>query len=275
MRFRMLPLFMKGLAAEMLSRLRYWQNITLMKNITPTNSNESMIVIRDLVKFYHTAAGDFKALDDIQLDIGKGEFVALYGKSGAGKSTLINMITGIDEPTSGEVTVNGFPLHMMNADELSLWRGKHMGIVFQFFQLIPSLTLIENITLPMDFCNTFNGMKQVHRALDLLEAVGIAEHAKKTPAKISGGQQQRVAIARALANDPEVIVADEPTGNLDSVTAIGILDVFLRLVDEGKTIIVATHDEEIAHYASKIVEISDGSIVSIRQNVNNRMKQVA
>jgi putative ABC transport system ATP-binding protein len=246
-----------------------------MKIIEPNISNETLIVINDLVKVYHTAAGDFKALHDIHLDIGRGELVALYGKSGAGKSTLINMITGIDEPTAGEVTVNGVPLQALNADELSHWRGKHMGIVFQFFQLIPSLTLVENITLPMDFCNTYSGAKQVHRALELLEAVGIVEHAQKVPAKISGGQQQRVAIARALANDPEVIVADEPTGNLDSVTARGILEVFSRLVDEGKTIIVATHDEEIAHYASKIVEISDGSIVSVRHNAINRMKQVA
>jgi putative ABC transport system ATP-binding protein len=246
-----------------------------MKSIEPTFPNGNLIKVRDLVKVYHTAAGDFEALRDIQLDIGKGEFVALFGKSGAGKSTLINMISGIDVPTSGEVIVNGVALHSMDGDELSKWRGKNMGVVFQFFQLIPSLTLVENITLPMDFCKTYAGAKQVPRALELLEAVGIVEHARKVPAKISGGQQQRVAIARALANDPDVIVADEPTGNLDSATAAGILDVFSKLIGEGKTIIVATHDEEIARYATTIVEISDGSIVSVRSNGTKRARQGA
>ncbi|MFA9405563.1 MAG: ABC transporter ATP-binding protein [Anaerolineales bacterium] len=237
-----------------------------MKGITATSSNGNLIEVRDLVKVYHTAAGDFEALRGIQLGIEKGEFVALYGKSGAGKSTLINMITGIDEPTSGEVMVNGAPLHMMQADELSRWRGENMGIIFQFFQLIPSLTLIENITLPMDFCSTFPIGEQASRAVELLDAVDIAEHAHKTPSKISGGQQQRVAIARAMANDPEVIVADEPTGNLDSKTATGVLDIFSKLVEDGKTVIVATHDEEVARRATKIVEISDGCVVSIRTN---------
>jgi putative ABC transport system ATP-binding protein len=246
-----------------------------MKNIAPNPSNGKLITIRNLVKTYSTAAGDFQALHDIKLDIVRGEFVALYGKSGAGKSTLINMITGIDLPTSGEVIVDGVPLHSMDADELSQWRGAHMGVVFQFFQLIPSLTLIENITLPMDFCNTYRGIKQVERARELLEVVGIAEHAEKIPAKISGGQQQRAAIARALANNPGVIVADEPTGNLDSTTATGILEVFSELVKQGKTILVATHDEEIAQYASKVIEIVDGKIVSIRGHKHTHPGRVA
>jgi putative ABC transport system ATP-binding protein len=237
-----------------------------MKTIKTANANGQLITVRNLVKVYSTAAGNFNALNDVALEIRAGEFVAIYGKSGAGKSTLINMITGIDTPTAGEVIVNGVPLHTLDGDELSEWRGEHMGIVFQFFQLIPSLTLVENITLPMDFRKTFKGVKQIQRAMTLLEAVGIAEHAAKVPAKISGGQQQRVAIARALANDPQVIVADEPTGNLDSATAAGILEIFSELVKEGKTIIVATHDEEITHYASKIIEITDGSIVSVRRN---------
>ena len=245
-----------------------------MSNTTITSSNGQLITVRDLVKVYQTAAGDFEALHNIHLEIDRGEFVAIYGKSGAGKSTLINMITGIDLPTAGEVIMNGVPLHELTGDELSKWRGTHLGIVFQFFQLIPSLTLIENITLPMDFCNTYRGAHQVQRAQELLEMVGIAEHAQKVPAKSSGGQQQRVAIARALANDPEVIVADEPTGNLDSTTASGILEVFADLVAGGKTVIVATHDEEIAQYASKIIEISDGSILSIRRNAKRPVRQV-
>jgi ABC-type lipoprotein export system ATPase subunit len=246
-----------------------------MNDITPTSSNGTLIKVRDLVKVYNTTAGDFEALRDIQLDVEKGDFLALYGKSGAGKSTLINMITGIDVPTSGKVEVNGIPIHAMTADELSHWRGDNLGIVFQFFQLIPSLTLVENIALPMDFRNSYSLVEQESRALQLLETVGIAEHAWKKPAKISGGQQQRVAIARALANNPGVVVADEPTGNLDSATARGILDVFVKLTEEGKTVIVATHDEEIAHYAKTIVEISDGSIVSVRKNGAMRTRQVA
>jgi putative ABC transport system ATP-binding protein len=246
-----------------------------MTNATATILTGNLIQIRNLVKVYPTTAGDVKALRDIHFDIEKGEFVAIYGKSGAGKSTLINMITGIDIPTSGEVIVDQVPLHAMDADALSRWRGEHVGIVFQFFQLIPSLTLIENITLPMDFNNTYRGPAQVERALALLDAVGIAEHAFKVPAKVSGGQQQRVAIARALANDPKVIVADEPTGNLDSTTAAGILDVFSGLVRQGKTLIVATHDEEIARRASRVIEISDGSIVSVKKNSVERVEPVA
>ncbi len=241
-----------------------------MKQIETTSSNGTLIKVRDLVKVYQTAAGHFEALRGIELDIERGEFVVLYGKSGAGKSTLINMITGIDLPTSGKVEVGGVRLHTMDADQLSRWRGENLGIVFQFFQLIPSLTLVENITLPMDFRGRYSLLEQERRAMDLLGTVGIAEHARKTPAKISGGQQQRVAIARALANDPEVIVADEPTGNLDSSTARGIIDVFSELVDMGKTVIVATHDDEIAHYATKIIEISDGTIVAVRKNGTKR-----
>lgn len=237
-----------------------------MKRIETTSSNGTLIKVRDLVKVYQTTAGHFEALKGIGLDIKRGEFVALYGKSGAGKSTLINMITGIDIPSSGEVEVGGVSLQTMDADQLSRWRGENLGIVFQFFQLIPSLTLIENITLPMDFRGRYTLLEQEQRAIDLLGTVGIAEHARKTPAKISGGQQQRVAIARALANDPEVIVADEPTGNLDSSTAMGIINVFSELVAMGKTVIVATHDDEIAHYATKIIEISDGNIVAVRMN---------
>jgi putative ABC transport system ATP-binding protein len=236
----------------------------------PSTNHDPLIVTRDLVKLYRTAAGDFEALCGIDLEIARGEFVALFGKSGAGKSTLINMITGIDVPTSGEVQVQGVPLQSMQGDDLSLWRGENLGIVFQFFQLIPSLTLVENIALPMDFVGQGSLVEQERRALTLLKAVGIEEHAYKKPSKISGGQQQRVAIARALANDPKLVVADEPTGNLDSSTAKGILEIFDRMVDENKTVIVATHDEEVAHYATTIIEISDGTIVSVQKNGHRR-----
>jgi ABC-type lipoprotein export system ATPase subunit len=221
----------------------------------------SLISIRHLEKVYETAAGRFKALNGVNLDIQKGEFVAILGKSGAGKSTLINMITGIDRPTTGGVIVDGTPLHAMDEDALARWRGVNMGIVFQFFQLIPSLTLIENITLPMDFCGTYPLEAQEGRALELLDSVGIAGHGNKKPSKISGGQQQRVAIARALANNPDLVIADEPTGNLDSATASGVLNIFSGLVREGKTLVVATHDREVAGRASRVIEIADGCIV--------------
>jgi putative ABC transport system ATP-binding protein len=192
--------------------------------------------------------------------VGHGEFLAVVGKSGAGKSTLINLITCIDSPTSGEIIVNGSPVHKLNEDQKARWRGENLGVVFQFFQLLPSLNLIENVTIPMDFRNSYPLSERKERALSLLEQVGIAEHAFKTPAKISGGQQQRVAIARALANDPPVIVADEPTGNLDSRTAGEIFDLFAALVEGGKTVLVVTHDEEITRWATRQVTIVDGVI---------------
>ncbi len=221
-----------------------------------------LIDLRQVVKNYKTPAGDFPALKGIDLQVGRSEFVAVYGKSGAGKSTMINLITGIDDPTSGEVVIDGTALHKLNEDQRSLWRGRNLGIVFQFFQLLPSLTLIENITLAMDFCNAYPLRERKARALQLLDRVGIAQHAYKIPSRISGGQQQRVAIARALANDPPVIVADEPTGNLDSRTAHEIFDLFSGLIDHGKTLLVVTHDKEIASRATRIVEMADGQIVN-------------
>jgi len=228
----------------------------------PDQLNGPLIELRNLIKHYKTAAGDFPALKGINLQVVRGDFVAIYGKSGAGKSTLINLITGIDNPTSGEIIIDDTPLHALNEDQRSRWRGKNLGIVFQFFQLLPSLTLIENITLAMDFCNTYPLKERKARALQLLDRVGIAQHAYKTPSKISGGQQQRVAIARALANDPPVIVADEPTGNLDSRTAHEIFDLFSSLVEHGKTLLVVTHDKEIASRATRIIEMADGAIVT-------------
>ncbi|MEN6393090.1 MAG: ABC transporter ATP-binding protein [Anaerolineaceae bacterium] len=219
-----------------------------------------LLEVHNLTKRYKTAAGETPALNSVQFSISQGEFVAVIGKSGAGKSTLVNLISGITQPTSGEIYFQQQPIHNLTEDEKALWRGKHLGIVFQFFQLLPSLNLIENITMPMDLCHSFPLRQQKARALHLLEQVGIVEHAYKHPAKISGGQQQRVAIARALANDPELIVADEPTGNLDSRTAAEIFDLFASLVDQGKTILVVTHDKEIKKYATRIIELVDGEI---------------
>jgi putative ABC transport system ATP-binding protein len=221
--------------------------------------------MRDVVKVYSTAAGEFEALRNINMQVGRGEFLGIVGKSGAGKSTLLNMITGVDELTSGEVLVNsnGSPIsvHQMTEDEIALWRGKTMGVVFQSFQLLPMLTLVENITLPMDLCGNFKPKESRERALELLRLVEIEEHADKLPAFISGGQQQRVAIARALANDPPILVADEPTGSLDSVTADHIFEVFEHLVtNQGKTIVMVTHDQSLAPRFTRTMRITDGEL---------------
>jgi putative ABC transport system ATP-binding protein len=235
-----------------------------------TKSNiQPLIELRDVVKIYSTAAGEFDALKGINLQVGAGEFVGVVGKSGAGKSTLLNMITGVDDLTSGEVLVNSngsaVSIHKMSEDQIALWRGQTMGVVFQSFQLLPMLTLVENITLPMDLCGNFNPKQSRARALELLRLVEIEEHADKLPAFISGGQQQRVAIARALANDPPVLIADEPTGSLDSVTADHIFDVFEHLVsDQGKTIVMVTHDQSLASRFSRTLRIADGEL----ENVN-------
>ncbi len=222
---------------------------------------DPLIQLRQVKKSYHTPAGDVRALKGVDFVGGRGEFIAVVGKSGAGKTTLANIIAGIDRPSSGELVIDGAKIHGMEARALDRWRGLNLGIVFQFFQLIPSLSLIQNVSMPMDFCRTHPPDQAEERALQLLEQVGLRAHAHKRPAEISGGQQQRVAIARALANDPLLIVADEPTGNLDSTTSEEILDLFEGLVAEGKTLIVVTHDEEIAARASRVVGIADGRIV--------------
>jgi putative ABC transport system ATP-binding protein len=227
---------------------------------------QSIIELHDVVKVYSTAAGDFNALAGINLQVGAGEFLGIVGKSGAGKSTLLNMITGVDHLTSGEVVVkNGAPvsIHKMTEDEIALWRGRTMGVVFQSFQLLPMLTLVENITLPMDLCGNFNPRQSRQRALELLHLVEIEEHADKLPAFISGGQQQRVAIARALANDPPILIADEPTGSLDSATADHVFELFERLVrEQGKTIVMVTHDHSLAPRFSRTLQIVDGRLDS-------------
>src|SRR5512134_2053942 len=232
----------------------------------PTNGNGNgsgpIIDLRDVHKYYKTAIGDFHALNSIDLQIDAAEFVSVIGKSGSGKSTLLNMITGIDRPTSGEVYVNGTAVHELNENRMARWRGQNLGIVFQFFQLLPTISVIENIMLPMDFCRTYPMREREKRALSLLEMVELADHAYKLPTALSGGQQQRVAIARALANDPPVVIADEPTGNLDSKTADSVFTLFHELVAQGKTLIIVTHDSALAKHTDLTALIADGEIVN-------------
>jgi putative ABC transport system ATP-binding protein len=220
-----------------------------------------LIELRGVTKAYDVAAGKFLALKRIDMQVDAGEFVAVVGKSGSGKSTLINMITGIDNPTSGEVFVASTPIHALNQEQLAVWRGKNVGIVFQFFQLLPTLTVVENVVLPMDFCNTFPVSERHDRAISLLEKVGIAEQADKLPSDLSGGQQQRAAIARALANNPPLLLADEPTGNLDSQTSEAVMQLFANLAVEGKTVVMVTHERDLSRYFTRTVILSDGAIV--------------
>ena len=226
------------------------------------SSNKSKLIeLRQVVKTYETPAGSFTALKGVDLQVDRGEFVAVIGKSGSGKSTLINTITGIDRPTHGEVIIDGVPIHKLDEDGVARWRGQNLGIIFQFFQLLPTLTLIENIMLPMEFGRLYSPKERKERALHLLELVEMADQAYKLPTAVSGGQQQRVAIARSLANDPALLIADEPTGSLDSKTADTIFRLFENLVAEGKTILMVTHDRDLASRVSRVVLIADGEIV--------------
>jgi putative ABC transport system ATP-binding protein len=220
-----------------------------------------LITLRKVGKSYATPAGPYPALREIDLEIGAGEFVALVGKSGSGKSTLLNLIGGIDRPSRGEVIVAGAAVHQASEHSLARWRGKTVGVVFQFFQLLPTLTVVENVMLPMDFCNVRPPRQRRPRALELLDLVRIADQADKLPSALSGGQQQRAAIARALANDPPIVIADEPTGNLDSVTARAVLDLFRKLIDLGTTVVIATHERDIAGI-DRTIELVDGAIAS-------------
>jgi putative ABC transport system ATP-binding protein len=222
---------------------------------------EPIIKIHDATKAYPTPTGELLALNHINLEVNPGEFLGIIGKSGAGKTTLINAITGVDHLTSGEVWVDSTPVHQLNENQLALWRGQKIGIIYQSFYLMPSLTMLQNVLLPMDFCGLYQGRKSVARALELLDQVEMSENAYKLPAQVSGGQNQRAAIARALANDPPIIVADEPTGRLDSLTAETIFRVFSALVEKGKTIIMVTHDQALAGRMSRVVSIVDGVLV--------------
>ncbi|HUH97304.1 MAG TPA: ATP-binding cassette domain-containing protein [Anaerolineales bacterium] len=221
-----------------------------------------MIDLRGVDKYYKSAAGDYHALKSIDLQINSGDFVSIIGKSGSGKSTLLNMIAGIDRPTSGEVWVDGTAIHELNENQLAVWRGTHLGIIFQFFQLLPGLSLLQNVILPMDLAGRYSGRERRRRAEHLLEIVGLADHRYKLPSMISGGQQQRAAMARALANDPPIIIADEPTGNLDSKTAESIFALFNDLVNDGKTVLIVTHDSGLAKRTQRTALIADGEIVN-------------
>ncbi len=222
---------------------------------------EAMISLQGVTKAYETGAGPFWALKGIDLEMHPGEFVAVVGKSGSGKSTLINMFTGIDHPTDGEVVVARTRIRRLDEGQMAQWRGRYMGIVFQFFQLLPALTIVENVMLPMDLCNIYEPGERYERAMRLLEQMALADLAERYPAAISAGHQQRAAIARALANDPPIVVADEPTGNLDSRTADDVFELFQSLVSDGKTILMVTHDQELANRVPRIVTIADGRIV--------------
>ena len=226
-----------------------------------------LISMQRVVKKYMTDSGEFTALHGINLSVDRGEFVAIIGKSGSGKSTLSNMITGIDRPTSGEVMVGNTIVNKLSEGEMARWRGRNIGVIFQFFQLLPMLTVAQNVMLPMDFCKTYPKRERLDRAKQLLGLVGLADKADKFPTALSGGQQQRVAIARALSNDPQILVCDEPTGSLDSKTADSVFKLFEELVTvQNKTIVMVTHDNDLADRVSKVVTVSDGRIVDTYLN---------
>jgi putative ABC transport system ATP-binding protein len=223
---------------------------------------QSIVDLRDVTKTYETPSGPLRALAGVSCRVGAGELVGVVGRSGSGKSTLLNVVAGIDRPTSGEVWVAGTAVHELPESRLAAWRGRGVGVVFQFFQLLPTLTVAENVALPMDFCDTYPVRERRARALSLLERVGIADQADKLPLTLSGGQQQRAAIARALANDPRLLVADEPTGNLDSHTRESVWELFGELAAEGKTVVVVTHDEQVTRWARRVIHLADGVLVA-------------
>jgi putative ABC transport system ATP-binding protein len=227
-----------------------------------TAENGQLVDLCQVVKTYETPAGRFTALRGIDLKVNSGEFRSIIGKSGSGKSTLINVITGIDRPTSGEVHVGHTAIHTLSEEKIALWRGRTVGVIFQFFQLLPTLTAVENVILPMDYAGLYAPCERPERAMALLEQVGVADRAHDMPSMLSGGQQQRVAIARALANDPPLVTADEPTGNLDSQSAQSVLQLFRRLVAKGKTILMVTHDRDLAAQADRTLVLADGEIIA-------------
>jgi putative ABC transport system ATP-binding protein len=220
------------------------------------------IELRNVTKTYPVAGGHFTALDRLELQLPRGACVAIVGKSGSGKTTLLNLVAGIDRPTAGEVVVGGTPVHALGESQLAAWRGRYVGVVFQTFQLLPTLTVAENVALPMDFCRTLPPAKARGRALTLLDQVGIADQADKLPSMLSAGQQQRAAIARALANDPQVLLADEPTGNLDSRTADGVLELLVGQARAGKTVLIVTHERDIGQRVDRMITLHDGAIVA-------------
>ncbi len=231
--------------------------------MTPTTQNAApLISLRGVSKDYVTPGGSFTALNDVTLSFPRGGFIVVLGESGSGKSTLLSVLSGVDRPTRGEVQVGATAVHALAERDISAWRGRAVGIVFQFFQLLPTLTAAENVMLPMDFCDRWPSHERRSRAMALLARLGVADQADKLPSTLSGGQQQRVAIARALANEPEVLLADEPTGNLDSKTSASILELFAELSREGQTVVMVTHAEGARRYASQIVTLADGRVVA-------------
>ena len=231
----------------------------------PSNAIQPLIDLRNVVKTYNSLAGSVTALQGIDLQVYPGEFLVVTGKSGSGKTTLVNMVTGLDRSTSGEIWVAGAPLHRFSTEKAARLRGRTMGVVFQSFELLPTLTVLQNVMLPMDFARRYS-MREAHRrAMQLLEQVDIAEHARKPPTALSGGQQQRLAIARAMANDPAILVADEPTGSLDSTTAMAVIDLFVELVRQGRTVLLVTHDKDVAKRGSRIITLSDGEVTGVEK----------
>jgi putative ABC transport system ATP-binding protein len=238
----------------------------MVDNMSSNARDVHLIELRDVSKVYPGMNGGFTALDDINLALRPGELTAVVGKSGSGKSTLMNLIAGLDRPTRGSVLVGGVAVHALDESKLSAWRGRNVGVVFQFFQLLPTLTVAENVMLPMDFCRTYSRMQARARAGELLDRVGIADQADKLPAALSGGQQQRAAIARALANDPALVVADEPTGNLDSRTAHDVMRLLSELARSGKTVLVVTHERDAIRRFDRVVVLADGRVVDPQSN---------
>ncbi|MBN2503572.1 MAG: ABC transporter ATP-binding protein [Anaerolineales bacterium] len=228
--------------------------------------NGDFISLHDINKVYHTTAGDFVALQDVNVCFQRGEFVSVVGKSGSGKSTLMNMITGIDKPSSGEVIIADQPVHKFSETAMAKWRGKNLGIIFQFYQLLPVLTLLENVMLPMQIAGVFPPEEHEVRAHELLARVGLADYAHKRPHSVSGGQQQSTAIARALANDPPILIADEPTGNLGTLEGENIIKIFEQLSEQDKTIIMVTHDNELADRAQRVLMLKDGILTKESHN---------
>ena len=234
------------------------------------NGSQPFIRINQVVKRFPVGDDEITVLRGVSFDVNRSEFVSIVGPSGNGKSTLLNMVTGIDHPSEGEVVIDGQPVHQLSENQLAVWRGKNVGIIFQFFQMLPALSLLQNVILPMEFADKFNNKRERReRALHLLEIVGLADQAHKLPNVVSGGEQQRAAIARALANDPPLIVADEPTGNLDAKTAETVFQLFSELVEQGKTLMMVTHNAALAQRVPRVIEIMNGYISRDERNGAN------
>ena len=248
------------------STLQFQTASQAARAFSPVSAPQPLIEMDNIVKVFHTLAGEFTALKGISVNFYPGEFVSIVGRSGSGKSTLANMITGIDHPTSGTVRFGDMYIHSLKESQMAVWRGHNLGIVFQFFQLMPMLTLLENVKLPMDLCNIYPRGEREDHALALLETVGLKDFARQLPDEVSGGQQQSAAIARALANDPPILIADEPTGNLDSRTAESVFAIFANLVAAGKTIIMVTHDQTLAERTGRVIHIADGRLLEPAAN---------